>query len=170
MARCPGCKKEVKAAQMRTAVMEKDERGKLKAVWHNKCKRPVDRKAAIKESTGHDKYRPDRPSAYDMGSGSAVVRRSDMSPEELARREKTEEEYTKLQARLAEIAEQRELEETPGGFTDWREPETLDIETLVAETEKAREAVEAAEEAAEKDTNTQQTVDESHPPTAEGEP
>lgn len=84
------------------------------------------------------RYQEDGPSIHSI----TKTNRDDLDPGELERRRVVEEEYLALRQRQAELAEQRELEPTPTSWEDWRDPEEMDLDELLAETERRRKEAE----------------------------
>lgn len=132
-----GCRKPISGIDMKKARKITDPTtGKLKGVMHARC-----------WFTWQKKFRPDvnergryydGPGAYDMRTGEGLKRKSDLTDEELARRETVEKEYVALLERQKEIAAQRGLEERPDSFADWRDPEELELDELLEATEKLK--------------------------------
>ena len=114
--RCHKCVREITAPQRKTAYMERDANGKLKATYHRKCWKVELKDRQTTGSHAGGRYLPGvTPGAYDMATGKGVKHKEDLSQEEA------------LAKRQEEIAEQRALEDTPGRWDDYRDPLTVEI-------------------------------------------
>lgn len=125
--------------------VDRDADGRLVAAYHNKCWYVMEKRKRMGGSHPRGRYFQDSPTAYDMRTGKGVIRKEDLSAEELARREAAESEYATLKKRQQELAEDRALEDHVKDWSDWRDPETLTLEELIDESSKAHRELSEAE-------------------------
>lgn len=137
MAACAKCKRSISPVDARKAVIDKDEQGRIKAMFHHKCWN-VARKVADPANT---RFSEATPTAYQMTQGQGRVNATDLAPEEQERRERAEEQYAVLRERRKEIEAERAKEDRPTGFSDWRDPAEADLEELLRLVEEAQEEV-----------------------------
>lgn len=131
---CAHCRKPITGADTKNpkkVVKDYNEKGQLTGMRHIRCVNH-ERKMANPIRVKRMAVAPD---AYKMTQGQGRQNRDDLTPEALAARAAQGEAYEALRKRQAEIAEQRELEPSPSEFTDWRDPVTLDLEDVVAESQ-----------------------------------
>ena len=142
--RCRGCTRTIPPHKQNRAHIEKDPvTGRVVGTWHDRCWKEEERRRKQTGAMPGGSYDPAHPSIHE----SRRVTKDDLTADELQRRETAEKEYVTLRERQAEIAAQRELEDTPGRWDDWRDPEEMTLEELVQETERKREEVSEQEAA-----------------------
>lgn len=98
MAVCGRCHKSISAPDSKRQHVEKDANGRIVAVLHHKCWHIQKRRNWVGDPSG--KYYQDSPDAYQMEA---------------------------LRKRQQELAEDRAKEEAPKGFSDWRDPDTMEL-------------------------------------------
>lgn len=139
--RCARCKKPISKVDEKKVHVERDEEGRLKAAYHNKCHFVMLKQARMGGTHERGRYYQESPTAYDMRQGGGRQNRDDLTPEEQDRRAKAEAEYLVLAERRKEIAEQRALEERPERFDDVRDPETMDVDEILEATEQLKREI-----------------------------
>jgi hypothetical protein len=129
--RCASCKRQIVGRrEQQRAVEIQNEHGQVIGYKHFKC--------AHVDSQHRGKRHYETPTAYDMTQGVGRLTRDDLSPEMQERREKAEIEYAALLERRKQIEQQRALEEVPSRWDDWRDPEELELDELVAAVEQLK--------------------------------
>lgn len=114
--------------------------GKTVGIMHLKCWYVMERHdRSIMNDKG--RYYEGSPTIYDMGTGKGVKRKEDLTPEELAKRQRAESEFAALRERQKEIAAQRELEEVPKSWNDPRDPQEMTLEELVEAKDELEESL-----------------------------
>lgn len=149
MAACVKCKRSISSVDARKAVVDKDEQGRIKAMYHFRCWHIVQKGIGGRAGS----RLTDVPTAYEMTQGKGRVNATDLAPEELERRKRAEAQYEALQRRRKEIEAERAREDRPTGFSDWRDPAEADLDELLTLVEEAQEEVSRVPATGEGDTD-----------------
>ena len=135
--RCQGCTRTIPPHRQARAHIERSDDGRIIAAWHDRCWANEERRRKTSGPLPGGRYHPDAPSVEEA----TRTNRDDKAPAEQARRDVAESEYRALRQRQHQLAEARDQEETPRRFDDWRDPAEMDLDELVAETERIAEAL-----------------------------
>ena len=119
--KCAECHKPISPREQKQAVFDHDSNGRITAAYHKHHARRAKAKARTDGAVPGLVYHEWRPGAYDM-------ERETNEPQEPA--EDQEEALRRHQERMAA---DREQEDVPKQWDDWRGPETMTLDELLAE-------------------------------------
>lgn len=115
--KCAQCRKPMSPREQKQAVIERNEKGQVIAAYHKHHARRARALAREGGAVPGLVYNPDRPTAYD------VVRKTSDDP--------GDDQIEALRERQDQIAKDRQEEERPEQWSDWRDPTTVTLDELL---------------------------------------
>lgn len=121
---CAECRKRITPREQFMAVIVKDDQGRITAAYHRHHARRAKAKARTDGAVPGLVYHEDRPGAYDVEHETSDSEEPDREQEQA------------LQRHQDRLARDRQEEDVPDRFDDWRAPVTKTLDELLQEVEE----------------------------------
>ena len=127
--KCDGCHKPIAPREQKQAVIVRDDEGRIVKAYHKHHARRAKAQAREGGAVPGLVYHEWRPGAYDVERVTSDDEEADNSQEDA------------LRVHQERLAADREEEDVPEQWDDWRDPETVSLDDLVERVEEEVESV-----------------------------